>query len=707
MKLHRLDAGPSTMVVDCRNHRFQICYLGSLLPPGLDLTEIPLLTSACTPHGELDGELFQDGFPTQYGQSQTQAALLARRNNRALLIELKVTRCHSDAGILELHLEDTQARVSVELSFEGLANGVFSSRCTVTNNATDTPLQIDWLASIHLPLPSTHNEVERYGGFWANELLCERVPLTGFSLDISSRRGRSSHQSFPSLISGEKGFSQQRKQALLVTLEWSGNHRLRIERAPAGGHCLQAGVELQAGELCVPPGEQCSGPAALFALSDQGINGLRSQFQNYWYARKNLKPTMQRPIHFNSWEANYFVHDAVSSCLLMDEAKALGAERFVLDDGWMEGRVGIGVGLGDWTPCRSRYPDGLKPLAAHARKLGMSFGLWVEPEMATLDSQVTQEHKDWLVNIPGRALVSGRRQYLLNICLPEVRNHILSCLERLIKDCEPDYLKWDMNRDHAQVGFGSAATPVAMTQAWYELLQELNTRHPGITIESCAAGGARTDAGALARSQRLWPSDSMDPLQRFDVMKHASTVLPPTLLGSHVGASPSSTSGASLPLSTRCVVALLGHMGLELSPRELTKEERSTVQRWTRFFKAERDSLAGAEFHYLDTQEPGIESLLLWDADKTRGLLFILRQSYPITAQPPILKLPACLSGRYFDVELLNPEDADFVQQDIDWHRGGAWSAAGDTLHLAGLRAPFLRYGHCALIQLRPRPNLA
>lgn len=707
MKLHRLDAGPSTMVVDCRDHRFKVCYLGSLLPQDQDLAEIPLLTNAPTPHGELDCELIPDGFPTQDGRLQAQAALSARSNDRALLIELRVVRCSAGLGRLEVQLEDTQAKVSVELSFSGLASGVFSSHSTVTNNSTDTPLHIDWLASVHLPLPPSHKEVERYGGFWANELLCERASLGGFSLDISSNRGRSSHQSFPSLLSGEQGFSQEQKQALLLTLEWSGNHRLRIEPSPAGGHCLQAGISLQAGELCVPPGEQCRSPAALFALSENGVNGLRSQFRDYWYTRKNLKPSMHRPIHFNSWESNYFAHDAASSCELMVAAQALGAERFVLDDGWMQGRVGIGVGLGDWAPCATRYPDGLKPLAAHARKLGMSFGLWVEPEMVTLDSQVAQEHEDWLITIPGRDPVSGRQQYLLNLCLPEVQKHILKCLDRLIADSEPDYLKWDMNRDHAQVGFGTGATPVAMTHAWYALLEEMRSRHPGVIIESCAAGGARTDAGALAHTSRIWPSDSMDPLQRFDLMKHASTLFPPALLGTHVGASPSSTSGASLPLSTRCIVALLGHMGLELNPKALDHEERSTVQRWTSFFKAERDSLAGAEFHYLDTPEPGVESLLLFDADSSRGLLFILRRSYPTNAQPPVIRLPASLCGKQFDVELLNPEDADFVQCARDWHRGGAWSVTGDTLHLAGLRAPFLRYGHCALLQLRPRPKLS
>lgn len=700
MTLERLDAGNSSLVVDCRDGEYQLCYLGCRLPPQLDLRQIPLLTSAPTPHGELDCTLKKSGFPTQDGHSRAQAALKARRGSNALLLSLKVTKLVSSPSALAIHLQDTRAKVHLRVTLTGSESGVFSSQTTVTNTAPDTRLDIDWLASVHIPLPPAHNETERYGGFWANELLCERTALTQFGIDIESNRGRSSHQSFPTLISGESGFSQEQKNTLLTTLEWSGNHRLRIEASPTGGHTLQAGMAPLAGELSLAPGEEWTSPAALFALSDCGINGLREQFRCYWLGRKDYDLMPSRPVHFNSWESSYFDHDARSSCQLIDDVHALGAERFVLDDGWMQGRVDIGVGLGDWIPCPTRYPKGLKPVAEHARALGLSFGVWVEPEMLTLDSRVAQAHPDWIIGNSAYAAVSGRQQYLLNICLPEARNHILGCLDRLIQDCNPDYLKWDMNRDYAQVGFTGNATPHAMTKGWYELLTEMRSRHPRVIIESCAAGGARTDAGALAVSDRIWPSDSMDPLQRFAMMKHASSVVPPALLGTHVGVSPSSTSGAHLPLSTRCIVALLGHMGIELNPQVLDDDDRAMILHWTTFFKAERAWLGASAFYYLDEIEPGLESLFVYNSTESRGLLFIIRSDYPRQAQPPVISLPDCVAGKDYDLELLNPKDGDFVQESLPWHRGQAFSVSGDTLRLAGLRAPFLRIGHCALIQL-------
>ncbi|MFK8041786.1 alpha-galactosidase [Congregibacter sp.] len=705
MTLSRLDAGASTLVLDCGGEQLSLCYLGSRLPGHLDLNEIPRLIKAPTPHGELDCEVIAEGFPTMDGQSSAHPALVARRNHHALLTQLRVFNSVATESTLKIELRDDQAAVELQIEFRSTASGVFSSRCTIVNTASDTDLHVDWLASVHLQLPASYKDLERYGGFWANELLRERIALGQHAIETGSTRGRSSHQNFPTLVCGESGFSDEQKSVLLATLEWSGNHRLRVDPSPAFGHSLQAGVALQPGELKLTPGEQWQSPSALFALSDRGINGIRQQFKQYWFHRKGTGIGAIRPVHFNSWESSYFSHDAKSTLALIDAAHALGAERFVLDDGWMQGRNDIGRGLGDWTPCSERYPSGLGPIARHAQSLGLSFGVWIEPEMVTMDSQVAQQHPDWIISAEGYAPVSGRRQYLLNLCVPDVHEHILHCLDRLVKDCDPNYLKWDMNRDYAQVGFGGTSTPYAMTLAWYAILAEFRARHPTIAIESCAAGGARTDAGALAHCDRIWPSDSMDPLQRFLIMKHANTVFPPQLLGTHVGASPSSTSGAKLPLSTRCIIALLGHMGLELNPKVLSDSDQSTLRRWTTFYKAERSSLANADFHYLDELEPGLESLLVYNNDDSRGLLFVLRRAYPAHAQPPTVRLPSCVANTRFDLELLNPEDADFVQLSNDWHRGGKVSVSGDTLHQVGLKTPFLRFGHCALIQLRPNQD--
>ncbi|WOJ95434.1 alpha-galactosidase [Congregibacter brevis] len=705
MTLSRLDAGASTLVLDCGGNQLSLCYLGSRLPEGLDLDEIPQLTNSPTPHGELDCEVMAEGFPTMDGQSSAHSALMARRNDHALLTKLRVSNSVSTEASLKIELRDEKAAVKLQVEFRSTPSGVFSSRCTVVNTSSDTELHVDWLASLHLQLPASHKHVERYGGFWANELLHERTALGQYAIEIGSTRGRSSHQNFPTLICGESGFSDEQKSVLLATLEWSGNHRLRIDPSPAVGHSLQAGVQLQPGELRLAPGEQWQSPSALFALSNQGVNEIRRQFKQYWLHRKGSDIGAMRPVHFNSWESSYFSHDANSSLELIDAAHALGAERFVLDDGWMQGRTDIGRGLGDWVPCAERYPAGLGPLATHARSLGLSFGVWIEPEMVTSDTQVAREHPDWIISSEGYAPVSGRQQFLLNLCIPSVHEHILQCIDRLVKDCNPDYLKWDMNRDYAQVGFGETATPYEMTQAWYTLVSKVRARHPNIAIESCAAGGARTDAGALAQCDRVWPSDSMDPLQRFLIMKHANTVFPPQLLGTHVGASPSSTSGAQLPLSTRCIIALLGHMGLELNPKELSDNERSTLRRWTAFYQAERKSLANADFYYLDQIEPGLDLLLVYNKDNSRGLLFVLRSAYPRQAQPPTVRLPSCVANTYFDMELLNPEDADFVQLSSGWHRGDKVSVSGDTLHQVGLKTPFLRFGHCALIQLTPNQN--
>jgi alpha-galactosidase len=492
--------------------------------------------------------------------------------------------------------------------------------------------------------------------------------------------------------------------------------------APAGGQQLLAGCALDHDHIELAPGCSWEAPPALLAYSNDGINGLRRQTRRYWMARKPAAGTSGcRPVHFNSWEAAYFDHDCSSTLRLLEAAAELGAERFVLDDGWMRGRTAAGVGLGDWTPCPTRYPDGLAPIATRAAELGLSFGLWVEPEMVTLDSALARAHPDWVVRANSEQTVTGRGQYLLDITLPAVRDNIHSQLVTLLKTAQPDYLKWDMNRDLADLGPRNAT---AFTQAWYEMLQRLRKAFPAVQIEACSAGGARADCGALAYTDRIWPSDSMDPMQRFRLFRAINPVLPMSWLGAHVGADPSATSGAALPLSTRCALALLGHMGMELNPSTLTGEERKLLQRWIALYKTERDWLANADIYYLDDPVPGTAVVMLYAADggdrEDKGdrrdngegdaevdasaeiaLLLVLQSAYPHSGQPPVCRLPRLQSGARYSLELLNPDDCNFAQQRPDWQRGGRHELSGATLRHSGLRLPFLRYGHCALLRLR------
>ena len=278
-----------------------------------------------------------------------------------------------------------------------------------------------------------------------------------------------------------------------------------------------------------------------------------------------------RPVVLNTWEAVYFDHDFDTLTRLAERAAAVGVERFVLDDGWFGGRRDDTPGLGDWWVSPDAHPDGLAPLIERVRALGMEFGIWVEPEMVNPDSDLYRAHPDWALADPGYEPVLGRHQLVLDLAIPAAFDEILGRLDALLGDHDIAFVKWDMNRDHVQAtGADGRAGTHAQTLALYRLLDELRRRHPDVEFESCSSGGARIDLGILQRTERVWTSDCNDALERQTIQRYASTLIPPEVIGAHVGPPTAHTTGRTQSLAFRAATALFGHFGIEwnlLDPR--------------------------------------------------------------------------------------------------------------------------------------------
>lgn len=701
--IHRLDAGPSTLLLTVDAQGPTLLYLGARLQDATPLEHLTRLCEPITPHGELDVDISVPHYPADTGVPGRRAALRVNRLGRARFVDLMLRDIVVGESSLIFTLQDSDLGIGLELVVRGCSSGIFEQIVTLENTG-GSELDIAGFCALHLSVPQRQRELLRVGGFWANEFQASREIVGASTLCVESLRGRSSHSSSPALLLGEPGFSNEQGTVWSAALCWSGNHRISISPSSDGSLQLLAEVPLRAGELRVSPGESVSTPLALFTASSAGMNGLRTQHQAYWNAHSAPQETghikTRLPVHFNSWEATYFDHNERSSCALITEAALLGAERFVLDDGWMANREQAGRGLGDWLPCPKRYPRGLKPVADCARAEGLGFGLWIEPEMATGDSQMAVAHPQWLIARKGRQSITGRGQYLLNLGLKAVRDYLLGRISALIDECDPDYLKWDMNRDHAEVGVDSGSSELAMQRGFDDLLSSLVEQHPQITIEICSAGGARADCGAMRYAHRLWPSDSMDPVQRFAVLRNASLWLPMARLGSHVGSSHSSTSGRTTPLSTRCAVAMMGHFGLELDTTTLPLDQRELLCKWVERFKRHREWLWQAERHFLDIGDATIGAMLAWAPEEKRGLLWILRHQYPATSGSEIIRLPQLAHDANYVVRLLNPEDCSFVQQRSHFLSGNAAQVSGDVLRNVGFRMPFLQADHCAVFEL-------
>jgi len=288
---------------------------------------------------------------------------------------------------------------------------------------------------------------------------------------------------------------------------------------------------------------------------------------------------------------------------LVDSAAKIGAERFILDDGWFPARRDDTAGLGDWTVDKSVFPNGLTPLVEHVRSHNMQFGLWFEPEMVNPNSQLYRQHPEWALHYEGIDTPLARGQLVLDVAREDVSNYLFDCISTLVSEYQIDYIKWDMNRDLVLPGNGRCARASFQPPAVYALMQRLIDAHPQLEIESCSSGGARTDFGVLSQCGRVWASDNIDPLSRGPIQQGFARFFPPEVMGAHVGHMHAHLTGRSTTLHTRAIVALQGQFGFELDARVLDEDDVTTLNHYTLLYKQHRHWLNNATYWQLPTTD--------------------------------------------------------------------------------------------------------
>ena len=384
-------------------------------------------------------------------------------------------------------------------------------------------------------------------------------------------------------------------------------------------------------------------------------------------------------MHYNCWEAVYFHHKPEELKDIASRAAALGAERFVLDDGWFGQRDSEDSGLGDWQIDPRKWPDGLDPLIEHVHGLGMSFGLWFEPEMVSPESDLFRAHPDWVLGHPEQT--TGRGQLVLDLSLPEVRDHLFAAISAVLSAHEIDYVKWDHNRllPHADA---------AQARGTYELLDRLREAHPAVEIESCAAGGGRIDFGILERTHRVWLSDSNDALERLRIQHESALLLPAAVAGSHVGPRHCHTSGRVLPMAFRAWVAAQRHMGFEMDPRELTPEEAETLADATAWWKENRGWMMEGAIWRLASPDPAVTAELQLAADGSRFVVFAGQREASAQPLPRPLRLAGLEPSARYRLSLRNAAKAPPLSTGSPALKEGTLTLSGAWLMQGGIVLP-------------------
>jgi alpha-galactosidase len=703
---HRLDGAGQTMVwMALAGTMPRLLYWGDALP---DTTDLGALAQACEPalpHGGLDVAEVVSWLP-EPGRGFTDAPGLAlRRGDRHLYTQFLLQAVVPVPCGWRFELEDADCGLGLELSVQMCpCTGVVSAAVTLENRGTDA-LSVDALAAVTVPVPAQLQERQSLGGRWADEFRVSREPLGSAAWVQESRVGRTSHHAFPGVTLMTPGADASTGEAWSVQLAWSGNHRLLIQRCRLGGTQVQAQELLLPGEQTLQPAQRHTTPTAHLARTRLGLRDLSLRWHRF--VRRNVVSRLQspRPVQFNTWEATYFNHDEARLAALARAAAHLGIERFVLDDGWFVGRTSDSAGLGDWYPCPRRYPQGLAPLAQLCQRLGMSFGLWVEPEGLSPDSDLFRQHPDWALAVPGRAQPLGRHQLVLNLGLPQVRQHLMQRLSELLESAPISFLKWDMNRDmtHAAGADGRAGAR-AHVQGLYELLDMLRERFPALEIESCASGGGRADLAILRRTHRVWTSDCNDPVERQRIQRGFLSFLPPELMGAHVGDARSHTTGRVCGMGLRTLSAMFGHFGVEADLLAMPEAEQVELQAAIAFHKTERVWLHEAQITPIDHPDPAVSAVWALSADGARGLLSVAAVDRMATAIPASLRLPGLQPETLYELTLQapwGPPEQVGKRAGVLHRPDGALTLPGRAWATTGLSLPLLHPGTGAMWRLR------
>ncbi len=638
------------------------------------------------------------------------SALLAHRGGRDF--SLHIDHCEVVWPVpgqrVVLKLTDSVARLQLDVTVAiDAVNDVLSlqTRLTNTGQATDAPLDVQWLAAGTLPLPAGCDTVRSTTGRWSSEFQPQVDALSRSVWHRENRSGRSSHDSFPGAIVTAAGAHV----AFGAQLAWSGNHQQTIDPLDDGTRQWHLGEWLAPGEVRLAAGESLDTPELLAAFSDQGLDGLAACFHGAMRARlpwpgQTMRP---RPVHLNTWEAVYFDHRAENLESLARAAADLGVERFVLDDGWFHGRSDDRRALGDWWPDAQKYPHGLAPLATLVRQLGMEFGLWVEPEMVNPDSDLHRAHPDWALQLEGRPLLTFRNQLVLDIARPEVAEHVFALLDARLREAPIAYLKWDMNRDLTTAGRAGAPVYREQVLALYALLDRVRAAHPEVEIESCASGGARIDAGVLAHTHRVWTSDCNDALSRVAIQRGFLQWFPPEIMGAHVGPVPAHTTGRTQSLAFRAAVALPGHFGVEADPRVMPAADRAELRAWIALHKQLRDRLHRGRVWQGDAGD-GVVWQAHGDEQAHDVLVLVYRIDATRTRHPPLVRLPMLDPGSRYRLHRFDIADHashgnhafDGGTPLFDAMREGDATVDGAWLLHSGLPLPRMAAESCVIVRL-------
>ena len=687
------------LIIDFSSGTPQILHWGRHLGDN-DIAQLRLAYAEPAAHAELDEYQVPGIWRENARGFLGRPTVLGHRSGRDFSQLFELVRVERSETSLSTFSQDLAAGLEVSMQFTFVGAGILAIEQSI-RNIGDEPFSVEAVDAF-LPLPDYAAESMDFSGRWIKERQPNRRHIQPGSFMKEVREGRSSHDYTIVQLAMTAGANFQNGEIWSMGVGFSGNSRHCIERQSSGKTFIAAGELLLPGEVILPPHTAHHTPTIYALYSEAGIDGLSDRAYR-WLRSRPDHPSVKgpRPLTLNVWEAVYFDHNFEKLSALADIAQQIGVERFVLDDGWFGERRNDSKGLGDWQVSEDVWPSGLAPLIDKVRASSMTFGLWFEGEMLNPNSVVYANHPDWILKVEGRIPPEGRKQHVLDLTNPAAYQYVLASVSKIIGDYDINYIKWDHNKFLLEPASDGRPAVHQQTLAIYQLFMALKARHPGLEIESCASGGGRIDLGMAQIADRFWTSDCNDALERQYIQRYTQFVIPPEMLGSHIGPSRSHTTGRRHTLSFRAITALFGHAGLEWDLTQTSLKERQLLTRWATFYKRHRPLLHSGRMVRVDQTDETrfVHGVVAQDAGE--ALFALITLAAQAESKPDSICFKGLDPAKTYHTQAVFPAgQPTFVQRSqVNWFDGVRMS--GQALMNLGLKSPIMQPENALLIHLR------
>lgn len=540
----------------------------------------------------------------------------------------------NEAETLKIILEDPVTKVELHLLYGVLEKEDIITRSVIIKNAGKAPVTVKKAQSACLDFLHGDYDLIKFYGRHAMERNMERMPVSHESTRIGSRRGTSSHQYNPGVILAGKNTNEDSGSCYGMLFVYSGNFLVEAEKDQYDQTRIQMGLTDELFAYPLEAGAEFTAPEVILSYTNKGLSRLSQQYHhcimNHICQGKYVHAN--RPVLINSWEAAYFDFTGDTIVELAKEAKALGIDMVVMDDGWFGKRNDDNSSLGDWYVNEEKLGGTLTKLIERVNAEGVKFGIWIEPEMVSEDSDLYREHPDWAITIPGRKPVRSRNQLVLDFSRKEVRDEIFKRICAVLDQGNVEYIKWDMNRSLADIYAPNVTYDYVL--GVYDFLEKLTNRYPDILIEGCSGGGGRFDAGMLYYTPQIWCSDNTDAINRTRIQYGTSFFYPVAAMGSHVSTVPNHQTGRVTSMHTRGVATMSGTFGYELNLALLNAKEKAEIRAQLAQYREYQELIREGDYYRLSN--PFQDNFAAWmvvSDDRSKALVSVIRLT--AEANPP------------------------------------------------------------------------